>query len=155
MAVCWTRERHLSCVETAPEEARRFVSQHLAHSLVGITDLAETLDDSQLLVSELTSNAVKACRHTMTLSVEVHHRWIGLKIYDDGPGLPVPYDAGPRDTRGRGLRIIAALASAWGAHPDPAGGKTVWCHLPLPAHAADHLRCDGPPPGHHAIAPLP
>jgi anti-sigma regulatory factor (Ser/Thr protein kinase) len=142
--VCWRRERSLACVDAAPAQARRFVRQQLTDSLPARTDLAQMVTSAELVASELATNAVKACQRGMAISVEVHHHWVTLAVCDDGPGRPRLHHPGPSDIHGRGLQIVIALSVAWGSDPEPGGGKTVWCRLPLPAHAADHLHCDQP-----------
>lgn len=144
VVVCWKRERPLGCVDAAPAQARRFVRQQLTHSLPAGMDLAQMLSAAELVTSELATNAVRACRRVMAVRVEVHHRWVTLAVCDDGPGLPQLHHPGPLDVHGRGLQIVTALSAAWGSDPEPGGGKTVWCRLPLPAHAADHLHCEQP-----------
>jgi anti-sigma regulatory factor (Ser/Thr protein kinase) len=142
------RALHLAATRHAPGLARRFVGEQLTQVLSA--DATEVVADGELVVSELVSNAVRACRQQVTVGVQVHHRWVGLTVRDGSPGLPVLHDPAPREVGGQGLRIVAALTTEWGAHPEPGGGKTVWCHLPLPAHAADHLPCARPTPGHPA-----
>jgi anti-sigma regulatory factor (Ser/Thr protein kinase) len=139
--VCWTRECRLPSSPRAPGQARRFVREQLAESLRGAPEMTPTIDHSELLVSELVSNAVVAGAGTVTVGVHVHHTWLALTIHDDGPGMPDPQDPGPKDTHGRGLQIVARLAAVWGVHPSP-GGKTVWCQLALPAVAAEYVQCE-------------
>jgi hypothetical protein len=71
---------------------------------------------------------------------------INIEVEDDGGGEPVVLSPGPRDTSGRGLQIVKALADDWGVIPKPgATGKTVWATISLPddpsttrrRHAAD------------------
>ncbi|HEY3478124.1 MAG TPA: ATP-binding protein [Streptomyces sp.] len=97
----------------------------------------ETAETATLLLSELMTNAVRhgrvpgrdvaaCCRVTAagTLRVEVS---------DACTALPVAREAGADDESGRGLALVAALASAWDAEPRPYGiGKTVWFELALP-----------------------
>jgi DNA-binding response OmpR family regulator len=107
----------------APAEARRVVRDVLLHW--GYRDL---LDDAALVVSELVTNAV---RHAGSASIVVVNRTEGgirVEVRDDGPGAP---DLGQSPTdaeHGRGLMIVAALATAWGVDDD-AGSKTVWVEL--------------------------
>ena len=55
-----------------------------------------------------------------------------IEVYDSGPTIPVsPVQLPlPTDGGGRGLFIVAALATSWGIRTD-AGvrGKTVWIEL--------------------------
>jgi anti-sigma regulatory factor (Ser/Thr protein kinase) len=89
--------------------------------------LAPLMDDVQLLVSELVTNALRygedgeiAFRLVITLQ-EV------LITVNDGssrrPRLSVVDDA---SETGRGLFLVAAIAHDWGVSPD---GTTTWCTL--------------------------
>jgi hypothetical protein len=54
---------------------------------------------------------------------------VRIEVHDSAC-VPVPAQCrrGADDESGRGLEVIAALASGWGWHPDP-HGKVVWCEL--------------------------
>jgi DNA-binding response OmpR family regulator len=118
----------------APSEARRVVRDVLLHW--GYGDL---LDDAALVVSELVTNAV---RHAGSASIVVVNRTEGgirVEVRDEGPGAP---DLAPSPTdaeHGRGLMIVAALATAWGVEDDETS-KTVWVEL----GASDPAKVDGP-----------
>jgi anti-sigma regulatory factor (Ser/Thr protein kinase) len=48
-----------------------------------------------------------------------------IRVWDGANGMPVQKQAGPGDDSGRGLTIIGALSTDWGACRE-AGGKIVW-----------------------------
>jgi LuxR family maltose regulon positive regulatory protein len=56
-----------------------------------------------------------------------------VAVHHQDPNLPQLLAIKDGTERGRGLLIVDRLATAWGVHPDGAGGKTVWCTLKLPA----------------------
>lgn len=92
----------------------------------------ELVEDAQLLVSEIVSNAFRHGRPDVTLRVRLDPPSIGVDVTDTGPGLPVLPDEPPTPTgvSGRGLLIVDALASAWGVYPaQPPPGKAVWFEL--------------------------
>jgi hypothetical protein len=60
---------------------------------------------------------------------------VRIDVHDSSP-LPVPpgRDHDADDENGRGLAVVAALASRWGWRPEPFG-KVVWCELAVtPGH---------------------
>lgn len=110
----------------SPRRARRLVSTTLrAWELTGLIPAAE------LVVSELVANAVLHGGSGVEIRISRLHDRVRLEVLDTGPGLPVPRDAHPSDTGGRGLSLVAAVAAHWGVLRD-ATGKTVWCELPIP-----------------------
>jgi anti-sigma regulatory factor (Ser/Thr protein kinase) len=97
------------------------------------------IDTVVLLVSELVTNAIHAVGETpagrkprVWLVIERSQALIRIEVHDTAC-VPVPPEASPRDDEeesGRGLEVIAALASYWGWNPSPFG-KVVWCELTL------------------------
>jgi anti-sigma regulatory factor (Ser/Thr protein kinase) len=96
----------------------------------------ETVETATLLLSELMTNAV---RHGRVAGRDVAARCritpsntLRVEVSDACTARPVAREAAPDDESGRGLALVAALASAWDAEPRPYGiGKTVWCELAL------------------------
>jgi hypothetical protein len=91
--------------------------------------------DAELLASELVANAAERARGPISLALSRHaepggRRGITCEVTDTAPGLPRPRHARPDDERGRGLAIVAALASDSGVRAGPAG-KTAWFTLAL------------------------
>lgn len=98
--------------------ARRFV----VDSLGGKT--AE-LDDCELMVSELATNAVRHGRSMFRIGVYRLDGPIRIEVSDYNSRLPVEAGVSPDAQSGRGLQIVDALSSRWGVRPE-AEGKTVW-----------------------------
>ena len=131
----WAMDRQAAATfPGAPESvatARRFV--RITAAMWRLSD--DTLADAELCMSELVCNAV-----THTGSARVHCRlWsargvLFLEVDDeDRRDLPRPVEVGDEDEHGRGIQLIDAFATAWGAVPRPgANGKTVWAALKLP-----------------------
>ncbi len=91
-------------------------------------DLRETV---LLLANELVTNAVEHAGGEAVLDAVVRPDAIRLEVSDASPTIPQAPDAVDElQERGRGLFLIAALASRWGADRREAG-KTVWCELDL------------------------
>ncbi len=113
----------------APSLARTFVADHRDH----LSD--DLVDDAQLLVSELVSNAVVHGRSTITLRVWSARYGMGVAVADTGVAIPEqaaerPRRPQPGSVGGRGMAILDAVANSWGVVPtEPPPGKTVWFEL--------------------------
>src|ERR1022692_4317816 len=90
-------------------------------------------DDTELLVSELVTNAVHASQ-SMEWIFPVRMRLlsdraqVAIVVWDTNPQPPVRTEAGEDDETGRGLILVDAISERWdwNATPDT-GGKVVWC----------------------------
>jgi hypothetical protein len=122
-------------------------SPALARDLVGQVcqawGLPDLLHPARLLMSELVTNAVE---HAVTdITVALYRRSTGLHmaVSDDNPAPPRLLDLSspvlgrPLDERGRGMRAVNTMATAWGSAAT-ATGKVVWAALTRPPGA------DGP-----------
>jgi anti-sigma regulatory factor (Ser/Thr protein kinase) len=101
----------------------------------GLSGLAP---DSELLVSELVTNAVQATagrdQAAVRLRLSGDSARVLIEVWDTDPRPPVPNDPGehgtpdPQDEGGRGLFLVAALSARWDWYPtrEPAG-KVIWC----------------------------
>jgi anti-sigma regulatory factor (Ser/Thr protein kinase) len=97
----------------------------------GLAGLAEVVE---LVVSELTTNAVQATSAaglTGTRSVRLwlysDGRRIVIQVWDDSLHSPVLRDAGPDAESGRGLLLVDSLSADWGSHQSTdSSGKVVW-----------------------------
>ena len=140
--MCTQVERRLKCrIESVPE-ARSLVSRVLDEA--GIHEgvpAGEVRDDALLVATELLANAVRACRKSLTIRLEVHRTWLKVAVTDDSPAPARRRDAGPSETHGRGVDIVAKLTSDWGQTPWNGRDKTVWGRLDLPAGATLALAC--------------
>jgi anti-sigma regulatory factor (Ser/Thr protein kinase) len=97
-------------------------------------DRSDLLQDTWLIVSELAANAVEHARTDFVVTVARSGARLHLGVHDclsHFPGVREPEPAGrpaPLDDRGRGLRLVHAVAEAWGTVPTR-DGKTVWATL--------------------------
>ena len=118
---------------------RRFVRETLA--AWGQPELAA---HACLLVSEILTNAVRhACQ---PIELRLHHRAGELvaEIFDDDAQLPQRMVPGLAEENGRGLMIVDALATDWGARLS-GPGKVVWFTLAADGGAVDGAAAGGPP----------
>lgn len=124
LCVPWRLPAGPASVTLARHEARR----QLIGS--GITSSA-LLDTAELLVSELTSNAVKHAGGRATLMVKREGDVIRIEVGDGRPGtVPVERDIDTASESGRGLLLVSILATAWGYEQD-AYGKLTWAELDI------------------------
>ncbi|MFG2946879.1 SpoIIE family protein phosphatase [Streptomyces adustus] len=93
--------------------------------------LSRQADQAELLVGELVTNAVRHSHGRPVVLRLVHGETLLCEVDDDDHDLPTLLSAGPDDERGRGLRVVSALAREWGTSRRGAG-KTVWFELTLP-----------------------
>ncbi|MFG2867396.1 SpoIIE family protein phosphatase [Streptomyces sp. NPDC048338] len=110
--------------DAAPGRARQFARRALAR-----WDLEELSDSVELLISEVVTNAVRHAERPVSLRL----LWTDVlrcEVGDDSPQLPRQRRARDTDEGGRGLAVVDALSSRWGAVPTY-GGKAVWFEIDL------------------------
>ncbi len=100
--------------------ARRFVTKALTDM-----DAAGASDDVAALVSELATNVVIHARTPYTVSVSRAGDTVRVGVRDLSRAVPRRRAYGVDSTTGRGLRLIATMASDWGIDAD-SGGKAIW-----------------------------
>ncbi|MFJ8822935.1 SpoIIE family protein phosphatase [Streptomyces sp. NPDC102467] len=113
-------------LEAEPSEvsrARGLVRRQLAEWGLSSVEYA-----AELVVGELVTNAVRHARSGPVQLRLVRSGTLLCEVEDTDHTLPTLRGAGPGDEFGRGLRIVAHLARAWGTSRT-ATGKTVWCEL--------------------------
>jgi anti-sigma regulatory factor (Ser/Thr protein kinase) len=107
---------------TAPAEARHLLAGELRR---GGHD-GRQLDDARLVISELAANAVLHARSPFSISISSRDSTIRIGVHDESQVVPEVHE--PSLTDGRGMHLVAALASRWGVDVTPAG-KVVWAEL--------------------------
>ncbi|MEV6028987.1 SpoIIE family protein phosphatase [Streptomyces sp. NPDC052036] len=117
----------LGGVEAAPR-ARAFASGVLT-SWRFPTDLH---DLGVLAASELVANSLQHGTPPMRLRLRRTARRLIIEVTDGDDQLPRRRRAEPADEAGRGIAIVATIASNWGSRRTPGGGKAVWCEFALP-----------------------
>ncbi len=91
---------------------------------------ATLTDDALLVLSELTTNALRHGLGEAIVRATLDDGMLQLSVTDSGDELPALQPVDPTRVGGLGLRIVDELSAAWGVAPFP-GGKTVWATLPL------------------------
>ncbi|WP_030160029.1 ATP-binding SpoIIE family protein phosphatase [Streptomyces sp. NRRL S-244] len=117
----------LGGVEAAPR-ARAFASGVLASWRFPV----ELCDLGVLAASELVANSLQHGTPPMRLRLRRTDRRLIIEVTDGDDHLPRRRRAEPADETGRGISIIATIASSWGSRRTPGGGKAVWCEFALP-----------------------
>jgi anti-sigma regulatory factor (Ser/Thr protein kinase) len=130
----------LAAVPSAVRCSRMFVNSCLRQ-----WGLPSLTDDSEVVVSELVTNAV-----TATGVTEAEPRWsqlaglatihvrvmlfegsIVIAVWDRNPAPPVLRQSAPDSENGRGLSIVAALCQRWDYFLLDGGGKCIWAELAI------------------------
>jgi anti-sigma regulatory factor (Ser/Thr protein kinase) len=106
------------------------------------------VDDAELVVSELVTNAIRATNlvppqaryselydRLEIVCLCLHHLDADLliEVWDPRLKAPTPRKAGDDDEGGRGLLLVEALSSGWGTYWPKTAGKTVWATISLRA----------------------
>jgi anti-sigma regulatory factor (Ser/Thr protein kinase) len=117
---CW----HLDPAPTAPGLIRAELAAWLSGWGLGPTDTEVPL----LVVSELVTNAVEHAETPVAVTVILEESILDIRVRDHSRAAPILQQRDPLSVRGRGLQVIAALATSWGWTPLP-DGKTVWAHV--------------------------
>lgn len=101
----------------------------------GLDRLVET---SELLVSEIVTNAVRASTSqgdeqqlsgvpTVWLWLAADRRAVLIQVWDGNHEIPIWQNVGPEAESGRGLLLVERLSAQWGSYtPEGWTGKVVW-----------------------------
>ena len=122
--------RQLPCDRTAPATARDFIDQ----TCDAMAEPEQAV--VRLLTSELVANAIQHGVAPVLLIVVRDGKSVLVEVHDDGELLPMP-GVGVEIALdgdlplGRGLRVVAAMATSWGVLERGFGepGKVVWFRL--------------------------
>lgn len=104
--------------------ARRLVEDELRPAGAG----EDTLLHTQLLVTELVTNAARHAHTPVDVTIATTVGRVRIEARDGSAAMPTPPHV-DTPTRHRGLHLIEDLSEGWGAEAQDAGGKVVWCEL--------------------------
>jgi anti-sigma regulatory factor (Ser/Thr protein kinase) len=91
-------------------------------------NLDELIDDAQLIVSELATNAVSHAVSAFRVRLQRDASAVRVAIQDVGRGRPERRHAAVDAFDGRGVAIVAMTANSWGIEAVDEG-KEVWAEL--------------------------
>jgi len=111
--------------DTSVVAARRFV-----RDLLVAWEAPHDHEDAALLVTELVANVVDhvAGEANLTLELSLSDTWLRIAVVDGSAIRPVVQELSHDRPRGRGMRLVEAIADRWGAE-DHEGGKRVWFEM--------------------------
>ena len=88
------------------------------------------IDDAQLVVAELVSNAIEHAHGSIGVSVARMGNALRIEVDDDDrSGQPRVLHPDPTTETGRGLLIVEQVALRWGVERHWGNGKTLWAEL--------------------------
>lgn len=91
---------------------------------------ATVVDEAELLVSELVTNAIQHGAPPIELLIRcAGDDALEICVRDSDPAVPVPRGAQDDAEGGRGLLLVDLVSDRWGTETDPDDGKTVWFTL--------------------------
>ncbi|MGH3408112.1 MAG: ATP-binding protein [Streptosporangiaceae bacterium] len=130
------RRVRLPARPATPAEARSQV-----RAAICAWDLPVDPDVAALLTGELVTNALmREAGDSITVDIGCGGDHLRVDVHDSSPARPVVVDAPADAETGRGLMLVAALSTSWGAYRTPTG-KAVYFTLEFqPGPAGDAAR---------------
>jgi anti-sigma regulatory factor (Ser/Thr protein kinase) len=123
-------------VDLPPTAVSVPLARRLAREVLGTWQAPQDPGDVDLLVTELVANVVDHVGGTvLTLELTLSDAWLRIGVVDGSAIRPIVRAMSHEQERGRGMRMVAAIADRWGAE-DHDGGKRVWFEL-APAGAEE------------------
>jgi hypothetical protein len=124
-------ERELTARTVLAAGTRRWLAETAA--CFGLGEAAS--NDLALVASELLANAVLHASGPYRVSLELRGGSVRISVTDGSRTLPVLRQCDLYAATGRGLRVVLALATNWGAELT-SDGKRVWADLPVTGREA-------------------
>ena len=122
----WSCDIRLAAQPISASRSRDFVRDHLAQHA-----LSHLSDDVELVVSELSTNAMVHATTSFKVSLHAFEQTLLLEVEDGSRHGPTLVAAQVLDTSGRGMAIVNVLSRDWGVDAHADGGKSVWAEFSL------------------------
>jgi anti-sigma regulatory factor (Ser/Thr protein kinase) len=101
--------------------------------------LEDLIDSSELLVSELVTNAIKYAKgEPVLLRLILEPDTLVCEVHDSSPALPRVLQVDKDAENGRGLHVVSQLSHRWGSRRT-AVGKIVWCEQLVPEEITEAI----------------
>jgi anti-sigma regulatory factor (Ser/Thr protein kinase) len=117
----WSYDVRMAAVPASASRARDFVTAHLLER--GLWGL---VDDVQLVVSELATNAMLHASSPFTVGLRMVEGVVTLTVRDESPAPPTTAAGDALDSSGRGMVIVEHVSRGWGVVVGDDGTKAVW-----------------------------
>ncbi|MGW6023849.1 ATP-binding protein [Streptomyces sp. NPDC055099] len=131
-----------SSIAAARHLALDFLTRAQADQGVDIS--ARAMDLTQLVVSELVTNARKYAPGPMLMELRIVDSTVAVTVHDSARTRPVARSEDPHRIGGHGLEIVKAVAQDFHVQLEPAG-KRVTAHIALAGEPAAGVREAGVP----------
>ncbi|MEW2565771.1 ATP-binding protein [Streptomyces sp. NPDC047070] len=127
------------CIAEARHLAADFLSQAQAEHGVPVT--ARAMDLTQLVVSELVTNALKYAPGPVLLALRIVGDLLEVAVWDSDPVLPVARAADVGRVGQHGLEIVMAICEGFEVRREPVG-KHITARIGLLSDAHAHADAD-------------
>jgi len=131
-------EDHRICIPLEPELSTVRLARAAIREPLKRWGLEDLIPVTELLVSELVTNAVKYANGETMLRIILEPDSLVCEVHDTAPALPRVLQVDKDAENGRGLHVVSQLAQRWGARRTPTG-KVVWCEQPIPEEISEAL----------------
>ncbi|MGW0769320.1 SpoIIE family protein phosphatase [Streptomyces sp. NPDC002676] len=121
---------HVATWDVAPDPAQVAVLRQATGEQLAVWGLDEAAFVTELVVSELVTNAIRYGEPPIQLRL-IRDRALICEVSDASSTSPHLRRAHAYDEGGRGLLLVAQLTQRWGSR-QTGSGKTIWAEQPLP-----------------------
>jgi anti-sigma regulatory factor (Ser/Thr protein kinase) len=136
-------EDHRLCFKIEPGLASVRHARAMIRDPLKRWGLEDLIDSSELLVSELVTNAIKYAKPEtgdgeVMLRLILEPDSLVCEVHDSSPALPRVLQVDKDAENGRGLHVVSQVAHRWGSRRT-ATGKVVWCEQQVPIEVTEAM----------------